>query len=43
MLYGACGIGEYRRQPLSDTSSAIYNTGKWILDFPVTPTRSCEL
>jgi CO/xanthine dehydrogenase Mo-binding subunit len=39
--YGACGIGENIGASMSAiTSPAIYNaTGKWVLDFPVTPAK----
>jgi CO/xanthine dehydrogenase Mo-binding subunit len=39
--YGACGIGENVGASMSAlTSSAIYNaTGKWIIDFPITPNK----
>jgi xanthine dehydrogenase molybdenum-binding subunit len=39
--YGACGIGENVGAAVSAiTSSAIYNaTGKWIIDFPITPEK----
>ncbi len=39
--YGASGIGENVGASVSAiTSSAVYNaTGKWILDFPITPDR----
>jgi CO/xanthine dehydrogenase Mo-binding subunit len=39
--YGAFGIGENIGAALSGiTSGAIYNaTGKWILDYPITPDR----
>jgi xanthine dehydrogenase molybdenum-binding subunit len=39
--YGACGIGENIGASVSAiTSSAIYNaTGKWIIDFPITPDK----
>jgi len=39
--YGACGIGENVGASVSAiTSSAVYNaTGKWILDFPITPEK----
>ena len=39
--YGACGIGENIGAAASAiTSSAVYNaTGKWIIDFPITPEK----
>ncbi len=39
--YGSCGIGENVGASLSAiTAGAIYNaTGKWILDFPITPDK----
>lgn len=39
--YGACGIGENIGAAVSAiTSSAVYNaTGKWIIDFPITPDK----
>ncbi len=39
--YGACGIGENIGASLAAiTSSAIYNaTGKWILEYPITPDK----
>jgi CO/xanthine dehydrogenase Mo-binding subunit len=39
--YGACGIGENIGASMAAiTSSAIYNaTGKWVIDFPITPDK----
>ncbi len=39
--YGACGIGENVGASVSAiTSSALYNaTGKWVIDFPITPDK----
>ena len=39
--YGACGIGENVGAALSAiTAGALYNaTGKWVLDFPITPDK----